>query len=109
MRISHEREQLAKMQFGQRAEEISRRYAEEGRRIEWMPRGGQKRAAQDKAHIAKLTELCNAWMDIFLMAFAKEELVPDTGDIREMEAIIDQMLSNRLGNDFYRPLASSTE
>lgn len=109
MRISRDREELARMQFGQRASEISRRYAEEGRRVEWMPRGGAKSSAEDKTHIAKLTELCEAWIDIYLSAFAKEGVVPDARDLQEMEARIDQMLSSRLGSDLHRPLVSSVE
>jgi len=109
MRISRDREQLARMQFGQRAGEISRKYAEESSRIQWMPRGGGKKAAEAKAHIARVTEIAEAWVDIYLEAFTKEDLVPDNRDLKEMEDTIDQMLANRHGNDLYRPPVSSYE
>lgn len=109
MRISRDREQLARMQFGQRAAEISRKYAEESSHIQWMPRGGGKQAAEAKAHIARITEIAEAWVDIYLEAFAKEDLVPDNRDLKEMEDTIDQMLANRHGNDLYRPPVGSYE
>jgi hypothetical protein len=109
MRISREREELAKMQFGQRAGEISRKYAEESRRTQMMPRGGGQQAAEAKAYIARITEIAEAWLEIYLEAFAKEGVVPDNRDLKEMEDTIDRMLANRHGNDLYRPLVSSYE
>lgn len=109
MRISREREELARMQIGQKSGEISRKYAEESRRVQMMPRGGGKKAAEDKIHIARITEIAEAWVDTYLAAFASEGIVPDARDLKEMEDSIDRMLANRHGNELYRPSVGSYE
>jgi hypothetical protein len=109
MRISRDREELARMQIGQISDEINRKYAAESIHIQFMPRGGGKQAAEAKIHIARITEIAEAWVDIYLAAFASEGLVPDARDVKEMEDRIDQMLANRHGNDLYRPPVSTYE
>lgn len=109
MRISREREELARMKYGQVSGEISRKYADQSRRTQFMPRGGAQRKAADDAHIGRLTEMADAWIDIYLQAFTEDGTMPDANDLREMEERIDQMFAGRYGNEFYSPLASSTE
>lgn len=109
MRISREREELARMKYGQLSGEISRKYADQSRRTQFMPRGGAQGKAADDAHIGRLTEMADAWIDVYLQAFTEDGVTPDANDLREMEERIDQMFAGRYGNEFYRPLASSTE
>ena len=109
MRISREREELAKMKYAQVVGEIGRKHEEQSRRIQYMPRGGAQRGAADKAHIGKLTELADAWIDIYLEAFTKDAIAPDANDLKEMEDRIDQMFAGRYGSDLYTPMPSSVE
>jgi hypothetical protein len=94
MRISSEREELVNMQFGHISYEIKRKHPKANSRTIFKLKGGNDVDTYRKALIEKLTDLCNAWIDICLAAFAKEGMVPNTDDLKEIEVKIDKIISS---------------
>jgi hypothetical protein len=108
MRISNDAKELAKLKYIRGAQEISsKHYANIERFERTMPRGGMMKGAIDKEHLQMIQELADLYLEAHLEMFVAEGILPDTNDMREFRAEIENIVSRRSGGEFWSPRPST--
>src|SRR5207253_8242064 len=104
MRISGKAQELARMKYIRRAQEISKTHWTNIKRFEQtMGRGGARPGAIDNEHVTMRRELAELYGQVQLESFVAEEMLPKRADMAEIKAEMERIVNHRQDGSFWSP------
>jgi hypothetical protein len=104
MRISGKAQELARMKYIRRAQEISKTHWTNIKRFEQtMGRGGARSGAIDNEHVTMRRELGELYGQVQLESFVAEEMLPSRADMAEIKAEMERIVNHRQDGSSWNP------
>ena len=104
MRISGKAQELARMKYIRRAQEISKTHWTNIKRFEQtMGRGGARSGAIDNEHVTMRRELAELYGQVQLESFVAEEMLPSRADMAEIKAEMERIVNHRQDGSSWNP------